>query len=100
MANTFEVRVWCEDATLIGYATVQRRQVIVESGRYSMNVEDAPSNSGYLWPAFGFETRDAAESYAREWAEGLRDWAQEACGCDDNDCTHIQVCRDGYTVDE
>lgn len=82
----YEIRVWCENGDLVGYATVQRRPVVIESGYYSMTVQEAPSNSGYVWPAFGFATYDEAVAYAREWAEGLAQWTRETCVCFDADC--------------
>lgn len=75
-----EIRVWIEDGTLLGYAEIEA------GGSFRVVVQDAPEESGYANWDYGFGTRAEAESYAREWAKGLAEWAQETCGSGDEDC--------------
>lgn len=108
--SSFEVRVWCEDGTLMGYAMVYSDATIVADNGASFRVAEADENSGYYWFAGesqSFTHTDAAELYAREWAEGYADWCREYCTCGTGDCgamfehgISIQYCRDGWTLGE
>lgn len=103
---SYEVRVWCEDGTLMGVA-------MVDSGTRTVDITDAVPDSGYAWgevPWNGDESE--AEAYAREWADGYAEWCRDTCECGftdaaESDCgvmfehgISIQYVRDGWTVRE
>lgn len=95
---SYEVRVWCEDGTLLGVATVEDTEFVVD---------EVSPDSGYDWGPYEFSSPAVAEEYARQWAESYVDCLQRTCDCGESDCgaihphgISIQYCRDGYTVDE
>lgn len=97
----YEVRVWSEDGTLMGYAEI-------EDGSSIITFSDVDPHSGYAWDDVSIcSGRYDAEAYAREWADGYADWCRETCPCghEDGDCgvTHehgisIEYCRGGWTT--
>lgn len=93
---SYEVRVWCENGDLMGYATVE--------GCLFM-VADADRDSGYYLfegEPFEFMSPSQAESYAREWAQAYLEWLEETCACwdaNDSESGHCGVMSDhGYSI--
>lgn len=95
---SYEVRVWSEDGTLMGYAEVKGTAI---------EYFDIPPESGYAWSDFTFTAPYEAEAYAREWADGYADWCRETCPCghEDGDCgvihehgISIEYCRGGWAT--
>jgi hypothetical protein len=75
-----EFRVWCENGDLVGLATVEGT---------SLSVNDADRSSGYFWfegEPFVFESAEAADNYARDWAHDYIEWLDTQCPCEEGSC--------------